>query len=725
MRRLTLLFPSSRRESRAVRMSPDVLRQRWRRLWLLTILLALAVWATMAVRPPAIPGLGLGLPSPLSIQADRSMTFKSALRTDQARVRAESDPNNIVYVTDPAILIEQRNQLDGLLETVRQLRADPSLSGSALRDRLTSLPNSSLVISSTLAADIAGLADAQWQRVQQTTLDLYDRGMREKNYTIGPQALADLRDRVLPYWAALSLETPERDLALMLSIPFLKTNQVLDDAATQERKQQASAAVEPVMVSILRGESIVRQGDVITPAVQEKLEALGLLQASVNWLRIAGQGVIAALTALLFGLFIGLLRPALWQSERAVPVIYGVFSLTVLAGRLWLPIAGDVPYGFPLAAAIVLLAALFDPALALFAAALMSLLITVLGAGEFALAATLFLASAAAAFAIRRPMRSLAFFLAGAVAAVVTALAQVALSLMVYGGPTAEQLIVTAIISGLNGALTAIVSLSLFSIVGNLAGMVTSFQLMELAHPSQPLLRKLMREAPGTYYHSIAVGNLAEAAAEEVAADALLLRVAAYYHDIGKTVRPYFYTDNQSDRENVHNDLDPYTSAQIIVDHVREGTAMARAARVPSQVVDFIPTHHGTMVIKHFYQLALQRDDVVDIEDFRYPGPKPQTREQGILMLADSVEATVRSKAQHGQILSARDSGGNGRNLPGKQTLEEMVNAIIQERITTGQLDECPLTVSDLAGIRQAFINTLQGIYHPRVEYAPQLVKVS
>jgi cyclic-di-AMP phosphodiesterase PgpH len=240
-----------------------------------------------------------------------------------------------------------------------------------------------------------------------------------------------------------------------------------------------------------------------------------------------------------------------------------------------------------------------------------------------------------------------------------------------------------------------------------------------LAHPNQPLLHRLMREAPGTYHHSMVVSNLAEVAAEDIGADPLLTRVGAYYHDVGKILRPYFFTDNQHERSNVHDQLDAKTSAGIIIDHVREGAKLAREHGLPEQVVDFIPQHHGTNLVSFFYQRALQEDETVNIDDFRYPGPKPQTREAGILMLADGVEATVRSKSQSGKLRSMRpeDEGKPAPNGNGTQSIAEVVEMIIDERVRSGQLSECPLTLRDIAIIKESFIKTLQGIYHPRVDY--------
>lgn len=711
----------ARRDARGALSPAERTRLQRRHLVLASLVLAAALWAILSVRSPAIPGLRVGFPSPVSIQSPRTLSFVSELLTNQERARAESAADTIVYQSDPSVLTQQRTQLDGLLQTISQIRADPSMTPEARRVKLTTLPNSTLVISPALASDLAQLSDREWSGVSQTSLRLYDQAMERYNYDLNDQAVAELRARLLPYWSVQSLSGQQRQTALLFSSSFLKANRVLDEAATAQRKQAARDAVKPISVTLLEGQSIVRQGDPVTPEVEERLAAVGIWQTDIDWLRVLGHGILAILFAATFGLYLGLAQPALWTEDRPLLLVCGLFALTVLAARLTLPLMGAYPYAFPLGMTALLLTALFGRGVALVAAGLISLLITYLGEGLFSVNAALLLGSTAGVFAIDRPERSLAFLFAGLAIALTTTLAQLALSLSAFSEHTLVELAPVLLFGGMNGALSAILALGLYNLCGQLAGMPTPFQLMELAHPAQPLLRKLMREAPGTYYHSIAVGNLAESAAEAIGADALLLRVAAYYHDIGKSIRPYFFTDNQSDRENVHNDLDPQTSAEIIAEHVREGVNMARAAGLPHQLVEFIPTHHGTSVIRHFYQQALQREDTVDIAAFSYPGPKPQTREQAILMLSDTVEATVRSKAQHGKLLSARQAaGGNGG---GMQTLEEMVSSIIDERVRSGQLDESQLTLQDLARIRQAFINTLQGIYHPRVEYAPQIVK--
>jgi len=234
----------------------------------------------------------------------------------------------------------------------------------------------------------------------------------------------------------------------------------------------------------------------------------------------------------------------------------------------------------------------------------------------------------------------------------------------------------------------------------HLFGLVTPIKLLELSSPSHPLLRRLQIEAPGTYHHSIVVANLAEAAAESIGADSLLVRVGAYYHDIGKVRRPVFFVENQIGVENPHEKMAPSLSALTVLAHVRDGIEYAREQRLPEAVIRFIPEHHGTSLITYFYHQAMERGDVVDEEGFRYEGPKPQSRESAILMIADAVEGAVRSMPR-----------------PTPDRIEQVVRRIIRERLEDGQLDECDLTFRDLDVIAQTFTRLLAGMFHPRVEY--------
>ena len=240
-------------------------------------------------------------------------------------------------------------------------------------------------------------------------------------------------------------------------------------------------------------------------------------------------------------------------------------------------------------------------------------------------------------------------------------------------------------------------------------GLVTPMKLLEIANPNQPLLKRLLLEAPGSYHHSIIVGNLAESAAEAIGANVLLARAGAYYHDIGKLSRPYFFGENQVGTENPHDSISPELSTRIITAHTRDGLALAREHRLPAPIQDAIVQHHGTTMVSFFYHKKMEsaeNKDEVDIRDFRYEGPKPQTREAAILMLADSVEAAVRSL-----------------NKPTPQKVEELIRGIIKGKMTDGQMTDCPLTLRDMETIVKAFKSTLNGVFHERIEY-PDLKEV-
>jgi putative nucleotidyltransferase with HDIG domain len=251
-----------------------------------------------------------------------------------------------------------------------------------------------------------------------------------------------------------------------------------------------------------------------------------------------------------------------------------------------------------------------------------------------------------------------------------------------------------------NGLGSGLLTAGGFAVVGALFGVTTRVQLMELSQLNAPLLRRLQDEAPGTFHHSIIVGNLAERAADRVGADPLLVRVGCYYHDIGKIVQPAFYIENQMGGANPHDELDARASARIISQHVRAGAELAKRHGLPPRVQAFIPEHHGTRLIAYFYRMATQEEEDVDQTPFRYPGPKPQSRETALVMLADSTEAMVRASADRSP-----------------ERIDEIVDGVISERLAEGELEECDLTLRDLRTVADSFKQTLRGVYHPRIEY--------
>lgn len=257
--------------------------------------------------------------------------------------------------------------------------------------------------------------------------------------------------------------------------------------------------------------------------------------------------------------------------------------------------------------------------------------------------------------------------------------------------------------AGAGSVLAAILTIGFLPLFESMFDIVTVIKLLELSNPNNPLMRKLLMEAPGTYHHSVLVANLAELAAEAVGGNPVLARIAAYYHDVGKTKRPYFFKENQTGKENPHDKISPNLSTLIITSHVKDGLEMAKENNLPKVIQDIIQQHHGTTLVKYFYYTAknnAENPEEIKEEDFRYMGPIPQFKESGIIMLADGVEAAVRSIPD-----------------PTKGKIEEMVNNIIKDKLNTGQLDDCDLTLKDLDKIRESFLKSLNGIYHQRIEY--------
>jgi putative nucleotidyltransferase with HDIG domain len=434
---------------------------------------------------------------------------------------------------------------------------------------------------------------------------------------------------------------------------------------------------------------------------------------------VAAAVMISLLSAGALALYLYLFQPTELYTILRLFMLAILVIVWVAAAKFFLSITLPdddrlyLSYMLPVAASPMIIATLLDGGLAVVVAALLALLTAFVGIylpdarealaehpmDAFQMVTTLFLGGLVGIFAVHRAERMNRYLVAGVLVAAVSFTVLLSFWLLSVEREAAD-LVGMIVATGVGGLLSAIIVVGATVILGLMFGITTRMQLMELAQLNNPLLRRLQEQAPGTFHHSVIVGNLAERAADQVGADSLLVRVGCYFHDVGKVTKPSYYIENQTHGENPHDKLVPAASAKMVADHVHTGLGLAKRHRVPARVRAFIPEHHGTRLVTYFYRKAAADDATTDPNKFRYPGPRPQSKETAIVMLADSVEAVVRS---------SRDRSA--------ERIDSLVEAVIAERVTEGQMDECDLTLRDLKTIGESFKATLRGVYHPRIEY--------
>lgn len=498
---------------------------------------------------------------------------------------------------------------------------------------------------------------------------------------------------------------------------FIAPNLIFDADRTQERREAAARSVSPNRYAVLENQKIVDANERVTGEHLEMLRALAeekfrrrYEDPYTPYLQTFSSALLVALVVSLLLLYLRAFRPSLY-TRTGVLFLFGILLLIPASATSYLAATPGLSHLYvPVALSAMLAALLFDTELGIVVAALSALLCGVtLNSLQAAVASAL--CGMAGSYSVRRVRHRHHFnrsilYLTFTYVAVIVALRGF---FYTYSDPVDYfRQMGGELVPGLvMGVLTPVLTLGLSPIFENLFGIVTPITLLELSDFNRPLLRTLATRAPGTYTHSVIVANLSEAAAEAINADALLARVGSYYHDIGKMVRPQYFVENQSG-DNPHDELQPQMSALVLISHVREGMQIAEQEGLPQIILDIIPQHHGTSEISYFKHRALERglkDEVRD-EDFRYPGPKPQTREAGIIMLADSVEGAVRSLKERSP-----------------SRVKGMVRTLIEGKFTSGELDECDLTLRDLHRIEQAFLPILMGTMHSRVEYPGQREK--
>jgi len=491
---------------------------------------------------------------------------------------------------------------------------------------------------------------------------------------------------------------------------FLRPNLIYDKPATDERIEAALANVPLSKGIVLENERIVNTHDVITNDILEKLTSL-VATTSEREDREGGAKIILpaigkilttaiALSFTLIFLFVS--RRRIFDDLKKMLMVFIVLMMVIITAFLLsrIGLSENSQFLIPVSVASMLLTIFFDARTAFVATVSLSAILAALFGNDFGLLIVLLFVGTISTFAVRQIQArswTLKAMLYTSSAYVISITATELLKHSEFS--TLWNMWMLGII---NGIFSPILTYGFMVIFEYIFQLTTNSTLLELSDLNKPLLRELAIRAPGTYHHSIMVGNLSEAAAEAVGGNALLTRVAAYYHDIGKMEKPEYFVENQKGGKNPHEKLTPSMSCLILISHVKRGLEIAEEYNLPAEIRAFIPQHHGTNIIRFFYQKALEGSDDGEINesDFRYHGPRPQSKETGILMLADAVEAGSRTLKE-----------------PSVSRIRSMVSSVINERLTDAELDECPLTIRDLKYVRESFVNTLTGMFHGRIEY--------
>lgn len=659
-------------------------------------LAAIALLNPYSSRQATIP-VEVGDVAPQDVLAPRALSYQSEVLTAERRQEAADAVSAVYGPADPSVAREQVEALRTALEFIRSVRADAYASTEQKLADLAALENVNLGQES--ATEILALADSAWLSVEQEAVSVLEQIMRS---TIRQNRLEEAR-RSIPALVSLSLPQNQADLAADLAAAFAAPNSFYSETLTEATQEEARLAVEPVVRTYLTNETIVQRGQVVSQADLEALEKFGLVQPNTGWQDYIGVSVLVLAVFVLAALYLRT-QPELALDMRTLTMVTILLVAFLIIARISVSNRTVIPYIFPVAGFGLLTATLFSAQ----AAMVFSIVLSVLAAYGLAngLELTLYylFGSLFGILMLGRAQRIISYVWAGMAVS-----AAGIVVLLAYRLPLAStDLVGMVTLVGaalLNGLLAATLTLVVQLFVAQFLGATTTIQLLELARPDHPLLQFILRTAPGTYQHSLQIANLAEQAAEAIGADALLTRVGSLYHDAGKARQPYYFIENQvPGSPNPHDELSPLESAKAIIRHVPDGLELANKYRLPKRIQDFIAEHHGTLITRYQYARAVEavggNESKVDLADFRYPGPRPRSRETALVMLADGSEARTRAERPETE-----------------EELNKLVQSVIENRLARGQLDDTELTMQELKTAQASFVSTLRGVYHPRLIY--------
>ncbi len=520
------------------------------------------------------------------------------------------------------------------------------------------------------------------------------------------QAKNDVRNKI----QELNYSDELKSAVMEFTVHFVYPNLVYNEEATNLEVEQAKDNVSKYAGIVNENERIIAKHDRITKQVKLKIESYKEAKGEA----IGSEGIVLQLIGkflhisffiTILAIYLYLFRKKIFYDNTKIVLISVTVIIISFVTYLinHIAIKAPIQYLIFVPAASMIFTIVFDSRVGFYLTVILSLIVGALRGNDYTFMAMNFIAGGLSVYTVRdiknrsQIFRSFVFILIGYTA-----------SILAFGlerFAPAESMLIELAFAATNAVISPVLTYGLLIFFERLFNITTDLTLLELSNFDRPLLRELARKAPGTFNHSMTMGTIAEAAAEKIGANAMLARVGAYYHDIGKTIEPQGFVENQMNSQNLHENLPPEESVHLILKHVNDGIELARQHKLPQELIDFIPMHHGTTVSKFFYEKAktLYGEDKINIDDFKYPGPKPNTKETAIVMLADGCESAVRSITD-----------------PDTTKVENMINNIFNSRLKEAQLDDAPITFSDISKMKEVFLSILISQHHRRIKYPKQ-----
>ena len=662
-----------------------------------SILAYIAIVQPWSLRQISLP-ISTGDVAPQDLRAPRNILYASDVLTEAARVEAERAVAPVYNPPDTAIARAQSEKLNSILQSISDIRNNTTTTLDAKTSELAAMQTATLQPGSQTY--LLSISDTRWGLVQAEAFSVLEQAMRNP---IRTEDLDSVRKN-LSSLVSLTLNEQEAGLVVELLSPLIVPNSFYSPELTVTARQSAREGVEPVTQSFVVGQTVVSRGQIIKPVDLEALTKLGLVQTKNPLYDYLGAAALVFLSAIFTALYFFRRRQLANFDLRMLILLAFLFLIFLFGVRVSSPNRTVIPYLFPVAGFALLISTLFGTEKGMVFGLLMSLLASYGTPDTLGLLPYYTLSSLCGVLAIGQARR-VGQFLYAAIAIAAAGVAIVAAYRLPF---TPMDWIGLATLMGaavFAGIASSIIALPMQYLLSQFLGVTTALQLLEISRPDSPLLNYFLQRAPGTYQHCLQVANLAEQAAEYIQADTLLARVGALFHDVGKSANPLFFIENQPPSQiNSHDDLDPEVSAQTIIRHVPDGLEMARKHRLPRRLYDFIGEHHGTLITRYQYNRAIQAVEgdhaKVDESHYRYPGPKPRSKETAILMFADGVEARARAEHPHTD-----------------DEMKNLIHNVIERCQKDGQLENTPLTQQDLANIAESFLVTLRVTFHPRLEY--------